>query len=71
MWPGQFVNVRLELSVRRDTIAVPAQVVQRGPDVLYAFVIRQDQSIERRTIKVGPVRDGLAVIEAGLHHLPY
>jgi multidrug efflux system membrane fusion protein len=66
MWPGQFVNARLELSVRRGTVAVPAQVVQRGPDALYAYVIRQDQSVERRTIKVGPVRDGLAVIEAGL-----
>jgi membrane fusion protein, multidrug efflux system len=66
MWPGQFVNARLELSVRRGTVAVPAQVVQRGPDALYAYVIRPDQSVERRTIKVGPVRDGLAVIEAGL-----
>lgn len=66
MWPGQFVNARLELSVRRGTVAVPAQVVQRGPDALYAYVIRQDQSVERRAIKVGPVRDGLAVIEAGL-----
>ncbi len=66
MWPGQFVNARLELSIRRGTVAVPAQVIQRGPDALYAYVIRQDQSVERRTIKVGPVRDGLAVIEAGL-----
>jgi multidrug efflux system membrane fusion protein len=66
MWPGQFINARLELSIRRGTVAVPAQVIQRGPDVLYAYVIRQDQSVERRTIKVGPVRDGLAVIEAGL-----
>ena len=66
MWPGQFVNARLELSIRRGTVAVPAQVIQRGPDALYAYVIRQDQSVERRTIKVGPLRDGLAVIEAGL-----
>jgi membrane fusion protein, multidrug efflux system len=66
MWPGQFVNARLELSIRRGTVAVPAQVIQRGPDALYAYVIRQDQSVERRTVKVGPVRDGLAVIEAGL-----
>jgi membrane fusion protein, multidrug efflux system len=66
MWPGQFVNARLELSIRRGSVVVPAQVIQRGPDALYAYVIRQDQSVERRTIKVGPVRDGLAVIEAGL-----
>jgi membrane fusion protein, multidrug efflux system len=66
LWPGQFVNARLELALRRGTVAVPAQVIQRGPDGLYAYVIRQDQTVERRTIKVGPVRDGLAVIESGL-----
>jgi membrane fusion protein, multidrug efflux system len=66
LWPGQFVNARLELAVRRGTVAVPAQVIQRGPDGLYAYVIRQDQTVEHRTIKVGPVRDGLAVIESGL-----
>jgi membrane fusion protein, multidrug efflux system len=66
LWPGQFVNARLELAVRRGSVAVPAQVIQRGPDGLYAYVIRQDQTVERRTIKVGPVREGLAVIESGL-----
>ena len=66
LWPGQFINARLELSVRHDAVAVPAQVVQRGPNALYAYVIKPDQSVERRTVKVGPVRDGRAVIEAGL-----
>jgi membrane fusion protein, multidrug efflux system len=66
LWPGQFVNARLELTVRRDAVAVPAQVIQRGPNSLYAYVVKTDQSVERRPIKVGPVRDGLAVIESGL-----
>jgi multidrug efflux system membrane fusion protein len=66
LWPGQFVNARLELAMRSGAVAVPAQVIQRGPDTLYAYVIRQDQTVERRAIKAGPVRDGLAVIESGL-----
>jgi membrane fusion protein, multidrug efflux system len=66
LWPGQFVNVRLELAIRRGAVAVPAQVIQRGPNGLYAYVIQQDQTVERRTIKVGPSRDGLTVIESGL-----
>ena len=66
LWPGQFVNARLELAMRRGAVAVPAQVIQRGPNNLYAYVIRQDHTVERRSIKVGPVRDGLAVIESGL-----
>jgi multidrug efflux system membrane fusion protein len=66
LWPGQFVNARLELSMREGAIAVPAQVIQRGPDNLYAYVVRRDQTVERRTIRVGTVRDGVAVIDAGL-----
>jgi membrane fusion protein, multidrug efflux system len=66
LWPGQFVNARLELAVRPKAVAVPAQVVQRGPNALYVYVVKPDQSVERRSIKLGPVRDGRAVIEAGL-----
>jgi len=66
MWPGQFINARLELAVRNDAVAVPAQVLQRGPNSLYAYVVKPDLSVERRTIRVGSVRDGRAVIEAGL-----
>lgn len=66
LWPGQFVNARLELALRSNAVAVPAQVIQRGPNALYVYVVRPDQSIERRTVKVGPVRDGTAVIEAGI-----
>jgi membrane fusion protein, multidrug efflux system len=66
LWPGQFVNARLELAMRNDAVAVPAQVIQRGPNALYAYVVKPDQTVERRAVKVGPVRDGVAVIEEGL-----
>jgi multidrug efflux system membrane fusion protein len=66
LWPGQFVNARLELAMRNDAVAVPAQVIQRGPNALYAYVVKPDQTVERRAVKVGPVRDGMAVIEEGL-----
>ena len=43
-------------------LAQPAD--QRGPAGLYAYVIRPNHTVERRTIKVGPVREGLAAIRA-------
>ena len=66
LWPGQFVNARLELAMRNDAIVVPAQAIQRGPNALYAYVVKPDQIVERRVVQVGPVRNGLAVIEKGL-----
>jgi len=66
LWPGQFVNARLYLSVRHDGITVPAAVVQRGPQGTYAYVIGPDSTVEMRPIAVAQLRDGVALIDAGL-----
>ena len=39
LWPGEFVNNRLLVETREDSVVVPASVVQRGPDGSYAFVV--------------------------------
>jgi len=66
LWPGEFVNVRLILSVRKGAPTVPAQTVQDGPTGQYAYVIREDSTVERRPVEVAAVQDGLAVIGKGL-----
>jgi multidrug efflux system membrane fusion protein len=66
LWPGEFVNVRLVLSVRKDAPTVPAQTVQDGPTGSYAYVIKEDNTVERRPVEVAAVQDGLAVIAKGL-----
>jgi multidrug efflux system membrane fusion protein len=66
LWPGQFVNARLLVDTRRNGVAVPAAVVQRGPQGTYAFVIKTDQTVEMRAITVDQVQDGVALIAAGL-----
>jgi multidrug efflux system membrane fusion protein len=66
LWPGQFVNARLLLTVRQGGAVVPASVIQRGPEGPYAFVIKEDQTVEIRPIKVGPIEQEMALIEQGL-----
>src|SRR5437764_1788400 len=66
LWPGEFVNVRLVLSVRKGAPTVPAQTVQDGPTGQYAYVIKDDSTVERRQVEVATVQDGLAVIGKGL-----
>jgi multidrug efflux system membrane fusion protein len=66
LWPGEFVNVRLILSVRKGAPTVPAQTVQDGPNGRYAYVIKEDGTVERRPVEVIAVQDGLAVIGKGL-----
>src|ERR1017187_225455 len=52
LWPGQFVNARLLLNTRKNGLVVPASVIQRGPQGSNAFVIKDDQSVEVRPVKV-------------------
>ncbi len=66
LWPGQFVNVKLYVSVRHDGITVPAAVVQRGPQGDFAYVIKPDKTVEARPIKVAQIQDGIALVDAGL-----
>lgn len=53
LWPGQFVNVRLQLGTLHDALVVPAQAVQRGPDGDYVFAVQPD-----KTVKMQPVTTG-------------
>jgi multidrug efflux system membrane fusion protein len=66
LWPGQFVNARLLLSTRKGGLVVPASVVQRGPDGSYAFVIKDDNTVEVRPVKVAQIEQGEALIDDGL-----
>ena len=66
LWPGQFVNVRLIVSVRKNGLVVPASVVQRGPQGTYAFVINPDSTVDMRPIVVGQIDSGTALIDKGL-----
>ena len=66
LWPGEFVNVRLILNIRKGVPTVPAQTVQDGPEGKYVYVIKPDDTVARRTVEVSAVQDGIAVIDKGL-----
>jgi membrane fusion protein, multidrug efflux system len=66
LWPGEFVSARLILSTREDAVVVPAQTVMQGPQGAYLYVIKPDDTVERRTVQVAATENNLAVIEKGL-----
>ena len=66
LWPGQFVNLRIQLATRRNVIAVPVTAVQQGPDGPYAFVVGDDRTVQKRPIKVGALNKTTAIIDDGL-----
>lgn len=66
LWPGQFVNARLVLTIRKNATVIPSSVVQRGPQGIYAYVIKPDKTVEMRPIKVSQTEGNLALVENGL-----
>jgi multidrug efflux system membrane fusion protein len=66
LWPGEAVNARLTLRTQRDAVTVPAPVVQRDPDGTYVYVIKPDNTVERRSVAIAQIRDGTAIIEQGV-----
>jgi membrane fusion protein, multidrug efflux system len=63
LWPGQFVNVQLQLYDQANAILVPAGAVQTGPNGQYLYVVKSDSSVELRSVSVERAEGDLAVIK--------
>jgi multidrug efflux system membrane fusion protein len=69
LWPGQSVEARIVLGQREGALTVPAPVVQRGPDRLFAYVVEASEkgdTVRAQTIEVADMTNGLAVVTQGL-----
>ena len=66
LWPGQFVNVRMQLDVRRGSITVPSAAVQRGPNGMYVFTVKPDNTVAVQLVEVEQDDGRQTVIAKGL-----
>jgi multidrug efflux system membrane fusion protein len=60
LFPNQFVNVRMKLDTLRDVVVVPSAAVQRGSQGLFVYIVRADNTVVQRPVKLGPA-EGLRV----------
>jgi multidrug efflux system membrane fusion protein len=66
LWPGQFVDTQLILTVDPAVLTVPAGAVVAGQEGTFVFVISEDKKAEKRLVKVNRSLDSIVVIEEGL-----
>jgi multidrug efflux system membrane fusion protein len=66
LWPGQFVSVRLQLSTRKGATTVPQRAVMQGPNGAYGYIVKADNTVERRAFEVAATQDGIAVVTKGV-----
>ena len=67
LYPNQFVNARLQVYVRKNAITIPAAAVQRGAQGTYVYVVKQDKSVDSRTIKIALTEGTVAVLDSGVN----
>src|SRR5947208_8828386 len=66
LWPGHFARVSLRLATLSHATVVPSQAVQTGQDGQYVFVVKDDSTVEQRTITPGQRVADDVVVDKGL-----
>jgi membrane fusion protein, multidrug efflux system len=66
LYPQQFVNVRMLVDTLHGAVTVPASAVQRGSRGMYVFVVKADDTVALRGVKLGPSEGELTAVLAGV-----
>jgi multidrug efflux system membrane fusion protein len=66
LWPGRFVTVVTQTGVDLAATVVPATAVQTSQNGTTAFVVKADQTVELRTVKVARTAGEFALLASGV-----
>ena len=66
LWPGQFVQVSLELAVDQDAITMPAKAAMTTANGIFVFVLGDDGKAKRLPVTLGRQLGDLALVTSGL-----
>jgi membrane fusion protein, multidrug efflux system len=65
-WPGQFVHVRLVLTVQKDAVLIPSQATQINQKGPFVYVVNADGTAVPHPIVLGQRQGDLVVVEQGV-----
>jgi multidrug efflux system membrane fusion protein len=66
LWPGEYVNVSMQVSSRNGAIVIPAQAVQTSQRGQYVYVVKQGDAVEMRPVTVAQQVEQQAIIARGV-----
>ncbi len=66
LWPGQFVDTELILTIENNALTVPSAAIVAGQEGTFVFVVGNDKKAEKRSVIINRTMDGIAVIDEGL-----
>ena len=66
LWPGEFADVVMNLSVNKNAIVVPTKAIQSGQQGDYVYVVTPQDTAEARPVKIAGTFQNLTLIANGL-----
>ena len=67
LWPNQYVKVRLILDTLENAVLIPSEAVQISPKGKYVFILKGNQTVDKRDITTGQMQEGnMIVVTKGL-----
>ena len=66
LWPGEFVNARLHVDTLRQAVTVPLAAIQHGPNGLYVYAVKPDNTVQQQNVDLAYQSDDIAVIDKGV-----
>jgi multidrug efflux system membrane fusion protein len=66
LWPGEFVRIKAQVDNRNDVVTIPPVALQRGPEGLYAWVIKPDNTADQRMLDATPIGTDTVIVNKGL-----
>lgn len=66
LFPSQFVNVRMELDTIKGAIVVPATAVRQSSDGAFVWLLNDDHTVSKTTVKTGQATGVQVQITEGL-----
>ncbi len=67
LWPGEFVNVVLNLSTLNNAITVPTKAVQSGQQGDYVYVVSKDGTATPHQVTTVSTYQNLTIVKSGLN----
>jgi multidrug efflux system membrane fusion protein len=67
LWPGEFVNVVLNLSTLNNAITVPTKAVQSGQQGEYVYVVSKDGTATPHQVTTVGTYQNLTIVRSGLN----
>jgi multidrug efflux system membrane fusion protein len=66
LWPGQYVDVVLNLSTRKQAVLVPTKAIQTGQQGQYVYVVTPQSTAESRNVETSGTYQNSTVIAGGV-----